>query len=588
MKLRRRGVRLAATVLGAITALSPIAVLAQSLAPPVAGSPPGGASAQPGEAAEATVPDRVGRLSKLQGSVSWHAPDAEHWDTATSNLPVTEGDAFWTQPDARAQLEISANAIVLNGATEVDIDELSGQGFVASVPQGGVLIRLVSLGQNESWTVLTPRGLVRFVSAGCYAIAAGDTEQPTEVSVIDGAAEIDGANVGLQVGKSQTATIEGAEQFTGRVDALWADDFVRDAAAFCQPAVPQGMAPPAAVLSMPGGSDLAAYGTWGEVPEYGPVWYPPVELSWVPYQQGTWGYVGAWGWTWIDAEPWGFVPFHYGRWARLGGRWAWLPGAFGAAWHPTYAPALVSFFEATGLIAWAPLGPHEPYFPWFHAGPAFIRAVNGPYVADVDEVVRRYEDRSYVRDVAIERLANRDAITAMQAAAMASSHPAAGAAQPIAADRFADFRPVFERLPVLPAVGAVGLTASLATRLHLPGGAAAMAAARLPAPGPQFRPGLGRAVSPIVLRPPAPAVPTARPGPAAAGFGPPSSSAFRAPALPPYAPPAERDRADVPGLRAVPTPPWPSAPSPPRAVYRVAPLYAPAPPPHSGLRRTEP
>jgi len=492
---------------------------------------------------------------------------------------------------------------------------LDDHGLVAIVPQGGVLIRLVSLGQNETWTVLTPRGLVRFVSAGCYAIAAGDTEHATEVSVINGAAEIDGANVGLQVGKSQTATIEGTERLAGRVDALSADDFVRDAAAFCQPAVPQGITPPAVVLSMPGGSDLAAYGTWGEVPEYGPVWYPPVEASWVPYQQGSWGYIGAWGWTWIDAEPWGFVPFHYGRWARLGGRWAWIPGAFGAAWHPTYAPALVSFFEGTGLIAWAPLGPHEAYFPWFRARTAYIRAVNGPYVANVGEVARGYEDRSYVREVVIERFANRDAITVMPAAAMASSRPVAGAAQPMAADRFAAFRPVLERLPVLPAVGAVGLTAGVATRLHIPGGAAAVAAARLPAPGPQFRPGLGHAVSPIVLRPPAPAVSTARPGPAATGFGTPGSLAFRAPALPPHAPPGERGRAGVPVPGAVPTPPWPGAPSPPRAVYRVAPLYAPppptsgqpqfqgpvpgpahprplvaphpAPPPHSGVRRPE-
>ena len=64
---------------------------------------------------------------------------------------------------------------------------------------------------------------------------------------IDGAAEIDGINVGLQVGKSQTATIEGAEQFTGRVDAVRTDAFLRDEAALCQPAVLQSWSESAAL-----------------------------------------------------------------------------------------------------------------------------------------------------------------------------------------------------------------------------------------------------------------------------------------------------------------------------------------------------
>ena len=548
MNSRRRRHRLVMMWLSAATALSPVPVLAQAPSPTVS-APAGQGTLPPGDqnSAAVRVPDRVGRISKVDGSVSWHGADADHWDTAAPNLPVSAGDAFWTQPGARAQLEIDADALAMNDATELDINQLDQQTFVATEPQGEVLIHVAGLQQNESWTVQTPRGLITLKSAGCYVIAAGDTEHPTQVSVIDGAADISGTNVGLQVGKNQTAVIEGTTSFTGRVETLRNEDFLQQgAAALCQPLQPQGTVPPAAVLSMSGGTDLATYGSWGDVAEYGAVWYPPVDASWAPYRHGYWGYVGDWGWTWIDNEPWGFAPFHYGRWAQLNGRWAWIPGAYGNEQHPAYAPALVSFFDTTGaplaagaaagaiaagLVAWVPLGPHEPYYPWFHAQPGYVRSVNRPYIRNVAEVVNRYQDRSYVRTLQLNQFVNRGAVTVVPGAVMAFSRPVAAMAEPIGPDRLAGFRPSAEHLPVLPTAGAVGLTGGLATRLHIPGGAAAVAAAHTAAPGPQFHPGQGQAVSPVALRPPAVRA-AARPAAPIVGFGP-----EHRPALPPLAGP---------------------------------------------------
>ena len=121
-----------------------------------------------------------------------------------------------------------------------------------------------------------------------------------------------------------------------------------------------------------------ARATGAPAPEYGQVWYPPVSPGWVPYRQGHWAYVAPWGWTWIDDAPWGFAPFHYGRWVQIGGRWAWTPGAVAVAEPPVYAPALVAFIGigagvalgaalASGSIGWVPLGPREPFRPWYHA-----------------------------------------------------------------------------------------------------------------------------------------------------------------------------------------------------------------------------
>src|SRR5436190_15810693 len=105
------------------------------------------------------------------------------------------------------------------------------------------------------------------------------------------------------------------------------------------------------VAAMPGGDELAQYGSWVESPEYGQAWYPQVAPDWAPYRDGHWAYVAPWGWTWVDSAPWGFAPFHYGRWAHIGGRWGWYPGGLVAGRPvPVYAPALVTFFGVGAAV----------------------------------------------------------------------------------------------------------------------------------------------------------------------------------------------------------------------------------------------
>jgi hypothetical protein len=144
-------------------------------------------------------------------------------------------------------------------------------------------------------------------------VAAGDTQTPTSVTVIEGAAQVTGPDLSLQVGPNQTATISGNDTFQGTVGPAQPDPFVTAALGRDRPPPPQQLAPPAAVAAMPGGEDLAAYGSWAETPDYGQVWYPQVASDWAPHRDGYWAYVVPWGWTWVDNDPWGFAPFHYGR-----------------------------------------------------------------------------------------------------------------------------------------------------------------------------------------------------------------------------------------------------------------------------------
>ena len=416
--------------LSAATAVAGL-VLSQAMPPALAQpAPPQAAAASPGQQSE-NPPERAGWLSQVNGTVSYHTQDQDQWSPAAMNYPVASGDAFWTEPNASAQIVISSSRIALAGGTELDVGTLDPNGLQATLPQGEIYLHLSGLAQNETWSVQTPRGQITFSGAGRYDVAAGDTQTPTTVTVLEGSVQITGPGLSLQVAQGQTATINGADTFQGSVGPAQTDAFLTAMQQAEQPPPAPAVAPPPVVAQMPGGDDLSAYGSWSQSSEYGNVWYPQVAAGWAPYRDGHWAYIAPWGWTWVDAAPWGFAPFHYGRWFQVDGRWGWTPGSGGYGYDgpPVYAPALVAFIGlgvgigigaalASGSIGWCPLGPREAYYPWYHTSGGYLRSVNRYDVTNVSVINNR--------NVTINNFANRNAITVVPARAM--TRIAAGAA----------------------------------------------------------------------------------------------------------------------------------------------------------------
>lgn len=442
-------------------------------------------------------PARVGRLARATGSVSFHTAEADQWSPAQTNYPVSSGDAFWTEPNGQAELQIDASRIQLAGDAEFVVGQLDENGLQATQGQGEAYLHLRGVRPNEVWSVQTPRGLVTLAGNGRYAIVAGDTQSPTTVTVLDGSAQVTGPDLNLQVGPNQGATITGSDTFQGTLGPAQQDAFVTAMLQREQPPPAPAVAPPPVVASMPGGDDLAAYGMWSEAPEYGQVWYPHVAVGWVPYREGHWAWVPPWGWTWVDDEPWGFAPFHYGRWVQIGGRWAWTPGMVAVAEPPVYAPALVTFFGvaagvgiatalASGTIGWCPLGPREAYHPWYHASEHYWREVNVRHVTNITTINRT---------VVIDRYVNRSAATLVPAGVMQASRPVRPAVRQIDQRVLAAARPVVGRAAVAPSRATFGVTAATArqTRLApLPQGATVPHAAHGPAIRPAAMPGAAR------------------------------------------------------------------------------------------------
>ena len=316
------------------------------------------------------------------------------WSQASLNYPLTNGDRLWTDKSARAELETGNVAIRLSEQTDLTTTSLTEQLIQLGLAQGTLRIRAYDLRSGHEVEVDTPNAALTIVQAGNYRVEVYPDQNMTLVIVNSGQLQISGNGVDQTLQSGQAVQLTGTnpvqvsavavpgtdsfDQWSNQRDAIYARSRSRQ---YVSPYVP-------------GYYDLDQYGSWNTVAEYGPVWYPSgLPGGWCPYRYGRWAWVEPWGWTWVDTEPWGFAPFHYGRWVQVGPRWGWLPGPIAVA--PVYGPAFVAFiggagfsvgFAAGGVAAWFPLGPGEPFYPWYHHSDVYLRQVNITNVRNVTNI----------------------------------------------------------------------------------------------------------------------------------------------------------------------------------------------------------
>jgi hypothetical protein len=571
--------------------------------------------------AQSEPPGRVGRLAFTDGTVSFHDNEQSQWTPAAVNTPLSTGDSLWTEPNARSEISLAGTRIRMAGATQLDMLAVDDSQTRLQVDEGRIDVKTQAMDTSQPYQIITPRGTISLLQQGDYYVEAGSTEDPTQIGVRAGAAQIQGLNgqllavrpgeVGELTGDAATPQLRTIRSAPPPQPPAWAD---RDRqVSYDQP--PQYL-----TAGVTGYEDLNQYGTWVDDSSYGEVWIPrSVPAGWAPYRTGHWVYEQPWGWTWIDDQPWGFAPYHYGRWANREGRWMWLPPERNV--RPVYAPALVAFVggvelsamlsrQSSAPVGWFPLGPREAYVPPYTTNRDYYQRVNRPARVE-DQVLNERWQRAERHDPAAGQnqqhaaWMNQRFATVVPATAFVHSQPVARAALQVAPDRIAAAPVAPVAAPPAPtapvAAGKAGAAPNAARPPATPAPATNLATAKtavadMPtfarpaalqapaAPGPKF----------AATRPTAPTTETDKQAlPALAprqGAAPPALKGATTPAPSQPAKPGEPPRqqqaapqphaapAVEPGHPPVPTPQPQARPEPPRPAEAPRQQAAPQPP----------
>jgi hypothetical protein len=390
----------------------------------------------------ADPPSRVARLSIAQGNVSLEPASVNQFSPADLNDPLTTGDRLWADNGAQAELEAGQLALRLGEATDLTVTAMTDALAQFGLAQGSVHLRTYALDPGTTTELDTPNVAITVTQPGDVRVDVDPNSDTTIVTLISGEVEVDGNGLQQTLQPGQRVRLAGTDpvsaQWLQAVDNDGLDSFSaeRDQAYEGAESAEQSYLNPDTV----GGADLAQYGDWTPDADYGDVWYPTqVAVGWQPYCYGHWTWVAPWGWTWVESEPWGFAPFHYGRWTQVRSRWGWIPGP--PVVHPVYSPGLVVFVRpGTGVTAWFPLGPNEPYAPWYHASALYLNRVN------VSNIYSR--DPSQVR--AIYKTSNREVYANPLGASQRFTNRSSGTIA-VSQTNFAAGRPVASAVMHLPA-----------------------------------------------------------------------------------------------------------------------------------------
>lgn len=321
-----------------------------------------------------------GRISFVTGAVSIQPAGLDDWGQAQANLSFGPGDRIFTDSNGRAEIQIGGSYIRIGPGTDVSLVEDDSGSISIGVAQGTVHVHCRELWLGQSFHVNTPNGAITFSQPGDARVDVLPDQGSAIFTGFLNDQLITGAG-GFQTGFGAGESLELAG--SNPVVPQWlAPAPPDDLDGWSQQRDQQiAMAASWRYISpdIAGGEELDANGSWIPGTPYGAVWFPNVAPGWAPYHYGHWVNHAPWGPVWIEDEPWGYAPFHYGRWVSVQGRWGWVPGPREA--HPIWSPALVVFaggiqVGGVAVSAWFPLGPGEPYRPWYPCSPRYVDQVN--------------------------------------------------------------------------------------------------------------------------------------------------------------------------------------------------------------------
>jgi len=371
----------------------------------------------------------VANVSVANGSVVIVRGDSGAQVAATINAPLVPADYIATGAGSNAEVQFDGISMLrLANNTQVRFVNLSPNS--REVQLGAGTVDLAELqGADGSPQIDTPSLTVRPNQTGDYRVTVSNGE--TLVTVRSGAATITTANGSQTLAPGGTLVANGSS--ITMQDAIGLDSFDQFNISRDQAAVSAYNSNPYLSPQLAGYSNLANYGQWENVPNYGYAWAPnnQSQTNFAPYQNGQWVWEPGSGYTWVDNAPSGYTTSHYGTWFNNPsyGGWLWQPPATQTQTSSTslassWLPAVVSFFltgnngssvgslqsllgglgnssnatTSNTNIGWIPLAPGEQYQPWYGQNYTYP-STNVTNVPNVTNLYNYYSNAQYYRGV---------------------------------------------------------------------------------------------------------------------------------------------------------------------------------------------
>ncbi len=321
----------------------------------------------------------VARVTVVNGTITVQHGDNGDTEAAVVNAPISVGDYLSTGSGSHAEVQLdNADFIRVASGAQVRFSKLDPSDNQLQLAAGTVELHVLQ-SSSANVSLDTPSITIRPDQAGSYRVTVDGTGN-TIFTVRSGQADLLGPQGSQTIDSGTTVLVKGSSSNpqVSTINTVAYDDF--DSWNAQRDQYEQRLsADRYANQNIVGLDDLDSYGHWVWVSDYGNVWVPYSDQSdWAPYQDGRWAWAPYYGWTWVGYEPWGWAPYHYGRWLYASGYgWAWWPGpVYGPV---AYCPGAVAFFGyGSGFgfsigfgfsnVAWVPLAPYEPFYPWWGQG----------------------------------------------------------------------------------------------------------------------------------------------------------------------------------------------------------------------------
>ena len=130
--------------------------------------------------AQTDPPSRVGRLSYMNGPVSFQPAGMTDWVDANVNRPLTTGDQVWVGGGGRAEIHVGSTALRLDSDTAFQFLNLDDQTTQIQLSQGNLTVRVRNLAQYQNLELATPSMAFTVLRPGEYRLGADPDSQTTD------------------------------------------------------------------------------------------------------------------------------------------------------------------------------------------------------------------------------------------------------------------------------------------------------------------------------------------------------------------------------------------------------------------------